>query len=220
MIPIALATEDALSEAIGQQLLRELGPDMAAQMLLRKNGSGYLRARLGSWCQMAQRQAVVILTDLDRAACPAALLDDWFGRSVRPVNLLLRVAVREAESWLMADHQAMRQLIGKRGVLPAQPDDLPDPKRHLLRLAKLAPRQVRLDLVKDAGAASSQGIGYNARLTELVHTAWNPERAAQRSPQPKPRTLEDAGVSSSTEPWRTMSRNTEPRYCIDQSCGP
>ena len=182
MTPVALATEDALSEAIGKRLLDELGPHLATQTLIRKHGSGYLRSRLGSWCQMAQRQAIVILTDLDRAPCPAALLNEWFGQSRRPVNLLLRVAVREAESWLMADHEAMRQLIGVRGVLPAQPDDLPDPKRHLLKLAKLAPRQVRLDLIKDAGAVSSQGIGYNARLTEFVRTNWSPARAAQRSP--------------------------------------
>ncbi len=182
MPSIALATEDALSEAVGQRLLEELGPDMTAHTLLRKDGAGYLRSRLKNWCQMAQRQVVIILTDLDRAACPAALLNDWFGQSIRPINLLLRIAVRETESWLMADHQAMRQLIGVRGALPPRPDDLPDPKQRLLELAKLASRQVRLDLVKDAGAISSQGIGYNARLTEFVRNTWSPKRAAHRSP--------------------------------------
>lgn len=182
MISVALATEDILSETIGQRLLAELRPQMQAKTLLRRDGFGYLRSRMKSWCQMAQHQAVVILTDLDQAACPSALLDDWLASSPRPLNLLLRVAVRECESWLLADHQAMRKLLGARGVLPAQPDQLTDPKQHLLRLAKAAGRDVRLDLVQAKGGVASQGIGYNARLTELVRNDWSPERAAQRSP--------------------------------------
>jgi hypothetical protein len=181
MIPIALATEDALSESIGQRLLAELAPRLAAPMLLRKGGFGYLRSNLSRWQKLAERHPVVILTDLDAVVCPAILLTDWFGDRVRPQNLLLRVAVREAESWLLADHQAMRQLMGPRGKLPVQPDAIADPKQLLLKLAQSAPRDVRLDLVKVAGAVSSQGIGYNARLTDWVQNEWSPERAAQRS---------------------------------------
>jgi len=179
---VALATEDVLSETIGQRLLAELGPQMHPGTLLRKDGVGYLRSRMKSWYQMSEQQVVVILTDLDQAVCPSALLDVWFAASPRPANLLLRVAVRESESWLLADHHAMRKLLGPRGVLPAEPDQLPDPKQHLLRLATSASRDVRLDLVKANGQVCSQGIGYNARLTDLVRTDWSPERAAQRSP--------------------------------------
>jgi hypothetical protein len=181
MIPVALAAEDALSESIGQRLLAELAPRLAAPMLLRRGGFGYLKSNLTRWRKLAELHPVVVLTDLDAAACPALLLTDWFGDRARPQNLLLRVAVREAESWLLADHQAMRQLLGQRGKLPVQPDALADPKQYLLSLAKLAPRDVRLDLVKVAGAVSSQGIGYNARLTEWVQNEWSPKRAAQRS---------------------------------------
>ena len=156
---VALATEDVLSETIGKRLLAELGPQMHPGTLLRKDGVGYLRSRMKSWYQMSEQQVVVILTDLDRAVCPSALLDVWFAASPRPANLLLRVAVRESESWLLADHQAMRKLLGPRGVLPAEPDQLPDPKQHLLRLATSASRDVRLDLVKAKGQVCSQGIG-------------------------------------------------------------
>lgn len=179
---VALATEDVLSETIGQRLLAELGPQMHPGTLLRKDGVGYLRSRMKSWYQISEQQVVVILTDLDQAVCPSALLDVWFAAAPRPANLLLRVAVRESESWLLADHQAMRKLLGPRGVLPEEPDQLPDPKQHLLRLATSASRDVRLDLVKAKGQVCSQGIGYNARLTDLVRTDWSPERAAQRSP--------------------------------------
>lgn len=180
--PIALATEDVLSETIGQRLLGELPPVFLPPLLLRRDGAGYLRSGMHKWRQLAQRHAVVVLTDLDDVACPLALLDDWYGAGTRPLDLLLRIAVREAEAWLLADHEAMRQLLGANVVLPPDPDLLPDPKQHLLQLARRARRNVRLDLVRESGAVSSQGIGYNARLTDLVTGTWSPERAAERSP--------------------------------------
>ena len=179
---VALATEDALSEAIGLRLLAELSTPVTPSLLLRKGGVGYLRSRVTSWRQMAQRQVVLILTDLDQAGCPLALHADWIGINPLPANLMLRIAVREVESWVLADHEAVRKLIGSKGTLPPKPDDLLDPKQHLLKLAKRASRNVRLDLVKEEGAIASQGIGYNARLTAWVQSDWNPERAAERSP--------------------------------------
>ena len=94
----------------------------------------------------------------------------------------MRIAVRTIESWVLADHEAMRQLIGPKVALPACPDDLRNPKQHLLKLAQHARRDVRMDLVKQAGAIASQGIGYNARLADWVASTWSPERAAERSP--------------------------------------
>lgn len=182
MMDVALATEDPLSEAIGLCLLAELPTPVKPGLLLRKNGSGYLRSRMDNWRKMSQRQIVIILTDLDRVTCPLALRADWLGKAPCPANLLLRIAVREVESWVLADHVAMRELIGKRGTLPPQPDDLLDAKQHLLKLAKLAPRLTREELVKESGTVTSQGIGYNTRLTDLVQSVWSPERASERSP--------------------------------------
>lgn len=184
MTPVALATEDELSEAVGVKLLSE-HPVLTetSPMLLRKNGFGYLRSRMDSWRQMANRQIVVVLTDLDRLACPLILLDDWLGADRQhPENLLLRIAEREVESWLLADHEALGKLLGSKARFPVQPDTLPDPKQHLLGLAQKAPRAVREDLVAQQGAVARQGIGYNRRLVDWVQTEWSPERAAARSP--------------------------------------
>jgi len=176
-----LATEDELSEEIGSCLAAEAGIEIGQR--LRRGGSGYLRSRIANFCEMAERQPVLLLTDLDRINCPPALLEIWFGTRVRPKNLLFRVAVREVESWLLADHEAMRRLVGRRATrLPVDPDELADPKRTLLALAQRAPRAVRDDLVVQQGAIASQGLGYNARLCQLVREAWQPERAAVHSP--------------------------------------
>jgi len=182
MMKVALAIEDDLSKAIGLRLLAELPIPVTPNLILHKGGSGYLRSRMDSWRELSERQIVLILTDLDRVACPLALRADWLGKTPRPANLVLRIAVREVESWVLADHVAMRKLIGSKGTLPPQPDDLPDPKQYFLKLAKLAPRQVREDLVKDSGAVAGQGIGYNTCLTAWVKSVWSPERASERSP--------------------------------------
>jgi hypothetical protein len=135
-----------------------------------------------SWVQISQRQGVLLLTDLDRLECPFVLRRDWLKGLTPPPNLVLRVAVRTVESWVLSDQQAMRRLIGTRAVLPRRPDELPNPKQYLLKLAERAPREVRFDLVKQQGAMASQGLGYNARLSEWIRSAWSPSRAAEISP--------------------------------------
>ena len=181
---IVLATEDALSEAVGLRLLGEHEILVrSTPMMLRKGGFGYLRSRMDNWRQMAQHQMVMLLTDLDRVACPILLLEDWLGENrVCPDNLIFRIAEREVESWLLADHEAFTQLMGKNVKLPEAPDALPDPKQFLLEQAKKASRDIREDLVSKKGAMARQGLGYNARLVAWVKTEWCPQRAAGRSP--------------------------------------
>lgn len=184
MIAVALATEDELSEAVGLRLLSESPALLNTNpLLLRKQGFGYLKSRMHNWKQMANHSVVLILTDLDRADCPIVLLNDWLGKGeMPPENLLLRIAVREIESWILADHEAFSSIVGNKGRLPVAPDELPDPKQYLLNLAKNASRAIRDDLVAQEGTVASQGLGYNNRLVGLVNTQWSPERAAARSP--------------------------------------
>jgi hypothetical protein len=179
---VALATEDALSEAVGKRLLIDAGYHTEPSPILRKDGFGYLQSKMDSWCEMAKRKPVLLLTDLDAAACPIDLRAAWIGKRKPNENLVLRVAVREIEAWLLADHQALRTLIGNRGKLPLDPDSLPNPKQFLLRLIeRQASREIRDELVATAGAIASQGMGYNSRLSHLVATVWDPERAGTRS---------------------------------------
>lgn len=183
MTPVALVTEDELSEAVGVRLLSEGAGRIGVGLLLRKGGNGYIRSWLENFCQMASQGPVLIITDMDTWTCPAALCSEWFRRKPRPSGLLLRVAVREVEAWLLADHDGLRGLLGERAAakFPAQPETLADPKQFLLSLAARAPRQVRDDLCADSGAVARQGLGYNARLTQFVREVWSPKRAASHS---------------------------------------
>lgn len=181
MTPIAIATEDPLSEAIALRLIADIPTPHFIQLKLGKTGNGYLRSKMTSWYQMAQHQVMLVLTDLDRANCLVEFRDQWL-LAAPPQNLLLRIAVREVESWVLADHVAMRALVGAKGVLPAAPDELADPKQSLLKLAKNAPKHIRADLLKTNDGNLAQGLGYNARLTAWVNSEWSPQRAAERSP--------------------------------------
>lgn len=182
MRPVVLATEDALSEAVGQRIVADAGSDLAVTQLLRRGGFGYLRSRMRSFCQIARRTPVLLLADLDTEKCPATLFEDWSRRDEIPKRLLFRVAVRQVESWLLADLDGMAQLLRVRvRQLPRDPDALPDAKRSLLQLAQRAPRAIRDDLVAERGAAATQGLGYNAVLSNFVRTAWDPSKALHRS---------------------------------------
>lgn len=182
MPEICLATEDSLSEDVGIRLISELGRDFHVGQKFRQNGFGFLKKRILSFCEIAQRSAFLLITDLDTGLCPSTLKLSWVNPNHCPNRLLFRVAVREIESWLLADHEGMKKLLDKGASrLPDNPDQLTDPKKFLINSAQRAPRQIRDDLVPERGSNAIQGFGYNQRLGLFVREMWSPERAALRS---------------------------------------
>ena len=179
---VTLATEDALSEAVGDKLVSEHASHLHIAQRLRRNGFGYLRSRLPNFCEMAVHQPVLLITDLDRRPCAGALVSDWMKGREKPTGLLLRVAVREVEAWVLADHVAVRSVLRRpTQSLPHDPDGLDDPKQYLINLAKKGPRAMRDAVVPATGAIAAQGLGYNEFLVAMINQQWSPERAAERS---------------------------------------
>ncbi|MCO7573102.1 DUF4276 family protein [Pseudomonas chlororaphis] len=177
---IYLATEDELSEKVGIRLATEAGLEIG--QCLRRNGFGYLKSRVENFCQMARQAPVFLITDLDRKQCASTLIEEWLGNHKKPENFLFRVAIREIESWILADQEALRKLLGKKGQIPHYPDELADPKSVILSLAQNAPKNIKEELIIKKGAISSQGVGYNSILGKWVSETWCPTRAAERSP--------------------------------------
>ena len=177
-LPVNIATEDELSEAVAVRLVNAaFGDGMVGNRLGRK-GNGYLINKLPSLRQMANREPVLLLTDLDDTNCPPSLLQRWSDGQAFPDNLLLRVAVRETEAWLLADRNGMANLLGiSPNKIPIDPEILEDPKRFLLNLARNANRNVRSELIATKGAAASQGLGYNRLLSSFVSLDWQLENA-------------------------------------------
>lgn len=181
--PVTLAFEDRLGEALAERIL-SVHPKVRIATRLRGNGFGGLKRNVSKLNQVAQRHMpVLLLTDLDREQCPARLIASWLREDKSP-HLLFRVAVREAESWAMADRERFAEFLGvTEAVVPANPDILDDPKQILLGLIRRSKKGVlKREMLPAQGALSALGLGYNEHLCSFVRARWRPEVAAARSP--------------------------------------
>jgi hypothetical protein len=181
-IPVNLATEDELSEAVLRRLLDHADRGYAVGTAYGRRGFGYLRNTITSWNRAARFVPFVVLTDLDLRLCPAELINEWLAEPRHP-NLLLRVAVREVESWLLADRSNLAQYLRvSEKWIPVNPDGLPDPKAALVDVARRSrSRAVRERIVPNRGSTAKQGRDYNSCLVEFVRGIWNIEEAAAHS---------------------------------------
>jgi len=98
-------------------------------------------------------------------------------------DFLFRVAVREVESWLLADREAMARFLHiSSAQCPDSPDDIIDPKQALLNLVRKSNnRALKQDILPAKGSMSSVGLGYNARLSDFVWNYWDVNRAVAQS---------------------------------------
>ena len=177
-----LAVEDPLSESLARRLLLEAG--MSVSQVIGRKGNAYLRAKARNLNRTAMGFPVVLLTDLDSpATCPPRLVADWLGGPPSE-GLVFRVAVMEAESWVMADIGAFGRFLGiKTSVIPQPVDEIRNPKETLVNAARRSRnRFVRSDLVPPIGSTAVVGPAYNACLTGFVRDTWSPLRAAESSP--------------------------------------
>ena len=182
-IPVNLAVEDELSEAVIRRLLRNSKRKYAIGTVYGRNGFGYLRKTIVGWNSAARGIPFLVLTDLDTYPCPTALIEDWISGHQHP-NLLLRIAVREIESWVLADPANISHFLRvKPHTIPPNPDSLPDPKRALIETASRSrSRDIRDRIVPRRTSTAKHGPDYNGCLIEFVSESWNIRSATGASP--------------------------------------
>lgn len=182
-IPINIAVEDLLSEAVAKRLLVDSGRSFSIGAVYNHGGNGYLRKNVPGWNNAAKGIPFFLLTDLDAVVCPSALTSSWLPDTIQH-NLIFRVAVREVESWILADRISFSSFLGvSKTRLPQQPDELPDPKATLIRLASKSPRSlIKSRIVPRPKSTAKQGRDYNGCLCEFVTTVWKPDEAELNSP--------------------------------------
>lgn len=180
---ILSAVEDQLSmEVVSKTMAAIVAPRLAPYFTM-KDGQGYLRSRIREFNKAAGKQLVLVMTDLDDIACAPMLLKDWLQETPQP-GLLFQVAVRETEAWLIADRASFAKFLDlPQHRIPATPDELQDPKKTLVDLARQSanPDLIR-DIVPTPRSLAKRGKGYNSRLREYVRDHWNPVHAAACSP--------------------------------------
>lgn len=182
VIPICLAVEDVLSEGVLRKLLSQSRNQFAVGQVFSRGGNGYLRSKVLAWNQAAAHLPILLLTDLDNVNCPSQLKSQWLPNSCHS-NLLFRVAVREVESWLLADASNMAQFLGcLERVIPQAPESIENPKQHLIDLARSAKSKATKErLVPRPHSTATQGPDYNSCLLEFVQNKWDPIKAAKRA---------------------------------------
>ena len=173
-IPINLAVEDDLSEWVLRVLIDYVNREYSIGTTYGRNGFGYLRKTVRGWNTAARGIPFVLLTDLDKATCPADLIQEWLGVPLHP-NLIFRVAVREVESWLLADVRNLASyLTVRQSMIPTNCDALDDPKAELVKVANRAKsRDIRERIVPSPGSTAKQGPDYNGCLGVFVRDHWD-----------------------------------------------
>lgn len=176
---MTVAVEGSTDEHVATRLVAHAGGQVGR--VLGRQGKSHIRARINGYCQAARRDPWLVLIDLDAdAECPVPILDEWL--PTKPRHMCFRIAVREIESWLLADAVALAAYLSVRKErVPEMPELLADPKNAMIKLARRSrDRRIRQDMVPVTGGGRT-GRRYAARVTEYVRGAWRPEVAAQRS---------------------------------------
>ena len=182
-IPLNLAVEDALSEAVARRLLQESTQDYAIGSTYGLTGSGYLRKMTPAFNNASKGTPFLMMTDLNHYECPPELMAEWLTRP-KHGNLLFRIAVRETEAWLLADRRGFANFLGVRvALIPENADQIPHPKEELVSIAARSPRkELRVDIVPKPGSTSKVGPTYNGRLILFVNSVWDIHSAEADSP--------------------------------------
>ena len=145
-------------------------------------GKGKLDRDLPGYNSAARGSPWFVLRDLDQdAPCAPTFLA---GTAVRASPwMCFRLAVREVESWLLADTRAMARFLRvDEHRLPRDPDSEPDPTRTLVNLARQSRSPgIRKALVPRPGTSTVVGPLYEAKLIEFGHRHWRLEQAVTRS---------------------------------------
>ena len=180
---VLLVVEDEPSEAVLRRLVSSTGNKLGVSAVFRAQGFGNIRSRMQNFRNASHVTPHIVMTDLDTYACPPELLKDW-GVGVLPARMLMRIAVREVESWLLADRAGVANLIKVPVVkIPANPDGLPDPKQVLLNLARHSrSRRFMSEFVPANGSKAKHGPAYNQHLSAFAAQDWDSAHAALASP--------------------------------------
>lgn len=178
----------------------------AISSIINMRGKSQLDAHLDGYNSAAKGSPWFVLRDLDNdAKCAPDLLPSLCARP--STWMALRIAVKELESWLLADTEAMAKLLGlPEASFPANPDIEPDPTITLVNLARKSQRgAIRRRLVPKRGSSAQVGPLYEATIIDFGMNHWSPERASRKSDSLR-RTR--AALKALNRKWRAYTGNS------------
>lgn len=179
MVCVDIAVEGITDEAVVRQIVEHLGATIGG--VYGKAGKAALLQRVSGYNNAARFSPWFVLVDLDRdGECAPTLTAEWLPN---PAPLMcFRVAVREVETWLLADRENISLFLGvPRTRVPVDPEALDDPKRTMVDLARHSRKMaIRDDMVPRPGSGRAAGRAYASRIIEFASRHWRPEVATGR----------------------------------------
>lgn len=177
------AVEGLLDEVVIRRLLQDVG--VKPKAFYGGKGKDHLKVKLPAYNNAARLFPWVVVIDLDH---DEECAPPFVNATIPDIAKLMcfRVAVREIESWIIADSERIAAFLGvSESRIPRNPDSLADPKGTLVKTASRSRRRViKENLVPRVEGKRKIGPGYNSILTEFVLdpvNGWRPEVASKRS---------------------------------------
>jgi hypothetical protein len=177
---LSLVVEDVISRAVALKVIHESTREFRVTQVLGLRGKPDIQKKILEYNRSASQLPFVVIVDMDNDGCPPGMLARWFPSGVAR-KMMFRVAVREVESWILADRVAFAEYIGiRQDSISPDPDLLSDPKKEIFDLVRRSrKRNLKLDVLPRDSA--SQGPAYNLRIGEFVHSKWRPAVARESS---------------------------------------
>lgn len=181
---VYIVGEDQLCCALGSALVFQSGMPARIECSQVMGGFGPFRAKIDAMNTVADRvMPVLMVADADQFSCVVEQRNSWMPKHAAS-RLSLRLVVREAEAWILADREGFCEFAQiSVDLMPHSPEEIDSPKEHLLHLIKKSKRrQLRDEMLPARNSRSRMGLGYNLHMSEFVSEYWNAQRAAERSP--------------------------------------
>jgi hypothetical protein len=181
-IYITIAFEDAIHEYIIMKIMNRFSGKYTVDSIRNGRGYGQLIKNMTIFNNVANHKPYFVLTDLDKAECAPALRDKWLPHGPSR-GMIFRVAVREAESWLLAHREAISEFLGVSATkIPLNVDTIEDPKIFLVNLARKSKRKsIKFGIPPKQGSTALIGPEYNSLITQWIYDHWSPSVARTRS---------------------------------------
>jgi hypothetical protein len=176
-----LLVEGLLDEAVGRSLIHHTGGRVDAAF--GKRGWTWIRENIDGFNGMAEEIPHLVIVDLmdTNFDCPVPVRDDWIPDPSD--KLLFRLAVREVESWLLADRANIARFLGRpKREIPQSPEQIEDPKRRLINLARDSRYEQITRKLVPSDPTATEGRAYTSEMRKFVRKRWDPQVAAESAP--------------------------------------
>ena len=156
-----IVVEDRLSENILRKAVQHCGSNVGN--CYKKNGCAYIDGKIRAFNNASKYSPFIVIRDLDKYDCAPMLIKTLIANKNN--NLILRIAVRESETWLLADKKNFSKYLGiSENSIPDDVENIRNPKEYLIDIARKAKKSIREDIVPERGTIAKYGKNYNGCL--------------------------------------------------------